>query len=163
MKTIDIRINEKLIRRYEPCLDGLDNFNEYYTDISIKKLINSKKISYEHKVWLLKYIVPVDLLVLWAIDSSFAAYEYPNIAAAANAADYAANAAYHATKADYYATNAAANYAKAADYAINAANAAAYAIKAADYAIKADYHATFFAANAKNERLQSLLYFIEGE
>ena len=156
MKTVDIRINEKLICRYGPCLEGLDNFNEYYTDISIKELINSEKIDYEHKVWLLKYIVPIDLLVLWAIDSSFAAYEYPSISAAANAADYASDAAYHATKADYYATNAAANYAKAADYAINATNVAAYAIKAADYA-------TFFAANAKKERLQSLLYFIENE
>jgi hypothetical protein len=153
MKTIDIRINEKLIRRYEPCLDGLANFNEHYTDISIKKLINSKKISYEHKVWLLRIIVPIDLLVLWAIDSSFAAYKYPDITAAANAADHATNAAYYATKADDYATNAAANY----------ANAAYFAIKAADYAIKADYHATFYAAKAKKERLQSLLYFIENE
>ena len=129
MKTKDIRVNKELIMKYDPCISGLDNFNKHYKDISIKKLINSKNISYEHKVWLLRHIVPPDLLVLWAIDSSFAAYEYSHISA--NAADYAAGAAGAA------------------------ANAAVYAADAANYANAANY--------AKNERLQSLLYFIENE
>jgi len=138
VKTKDIKINAKLIRSYKPCIEGLANFNRHYKDISIKTLINSSNISYEHKVWLLRHIVPPDLLVLWAIDSSFAAYEYSDITAAANAAEYAANSAYYATKAAAYAANAAANYAYAANGAAN-------------------------GASAQNERLQALLYFIEGE
>jgi len=146
MKTKDIRINAKLIRSYKPCIEGLANFTEHYTDISIKQLINSKKIDYEHKVWLFKKIVPIDLLILWAIDSAFAAYEYANISSnyyTADAADYAItadNAAYYAATAIY-----------AADYA---ANAAYYAANGADFYDK---------DNAKNERLQALLYFIETE
>ena len=75
MKTKDIRINAKLIRSYKPCLNGLKNFNKHYTDISIKQLINSKKISYDDKVWLLKRIVNIDLLDPWAIDNSIASYK----------------------------------------------------------------------------------------
>ena len=114
MKTKDIRINKELIMKYKPCIEGVDNFNKHYTDISITELINSENISYVHKVWLLVHIVPKELMILWAIDSSFAAYEHSVIAA------YAAACA-----------------------AIYAANGASY--------------------NAKNERLQSLLYFIENE
>jgi len=144
MKTKDIRINAKLIRSYKPCIEGLANFTEHYTDISIKEFINSKNISYNHKVWLLKHIVPTDLLVLWAIDSSFVAYKYYDIST--NAADYAAGAAGAAANAavyaPYYAAGAAANAAVyAADAAANGAN----------------------GANSQNERLQSLLYFIENE
>ena len=138
MKTKDIRINAKLIRSYKPCIEGLANFTEHYKDISIKELINSKNISYEHKVWLLRRIAPTGLLVLWAIDSAFAAYEYANISSnyyAADSADYAIAAANAADYAAYYASD-------AADYAVNgAAN----------------------GASAKNERLQALLYFIENE
>jgi len=75
MKTIDIRINQELIKKYKPCPEGIKNFKEYYTDISIEELINSTRISYVDKTWLLKKIVPMDLLVLWAIDSSFSAYD----------------------------------------------------------------------------------------
>ena len=156
MKTIDIRINAKLIRKYEPCIEGLANFNRHYKDISIKTLINSKKISYEHKIWLLKRIVNIDLLILWSIDSSFAAYKYSVIkfdyyaADAADAASDYSNAAYHAITA-----------ANAAEYAITAYYAAYYAAYAAEYAANA---ADFYDKdNAKNERLQALLYFIETE
>jgi len=149
MKTKDIRINKELIMKYKPCIEGVDNFNKHYTDISITELINSENISYYNKVWLLRYIVPVDLLVLWAIDSSFAAYEYSVISSnyyAITAAVDAANAADYAITAPYYAANAAANA---------ATNAAYYAITAADYAAN--------GASAQNDRLQSLLYFIENE
>ena len=158
MKTKDIRINKELILKYNPCLDGLDNFNMHYTDISIKKLINSKKISYDHKVWLLRRIAPTGLLVLWAIDSSFAAYKnfdnnsnyygpYHATKAAACAADYAADAA--ANNAPY----------SAATAAVYAADAEYYAAFAASYAA----HPAHFYENAQNERLQALLYFIENE
>jgi hypothetical protein len=166
MKTKDIRVNKELIMKYEPCLDGLANFNAHHTDISITELINSENISYEHKVWLLRHIVPPDLMVLWAIDSSFAAYEYSviyvnNNIYADNALYYAANAA----NAPYYATN---YYADAAYYAANAANAADSADSAdtANYAVYAAVYAANGAANganAQNERLQALLYLIENE
>jgi len=143
MKTKDIRVNEELIMKYKPCLDGLANFKKHYKDISIKQLINSKKISYDHKVWLLKHIVPTELLVLWAIDSSFAAYKYSDTTN--RAAYYSEQAAYYAAyNDDYYAEYVAYNAVRAA----SAANAAANAAN---------------GATAQNERLQALLYFIEGE
>jgi len=148
MKTKDIRINEKLIRSYKPCIEGLTSFTEHYKDISIKTLITSKKISYEHKVWLLGHIVPPELLVLWAIDSSFAAYKYSDIRFdyyASGAADAAADAMYYVNNNTYYATNAAANY------AVNAAY------------FSAPYNSVTAYYNAQKERLQSLLYFIENE
>ena len=75
MKTKDIRVNAKLIMKYEPCLGGLANFKKHYKDISIKELINSKNISYDDKIWLLKRIVNIDLLDPWAIDNSIASYK----------------------------------------------------------------------------------------
>jgi len=159
MKTKDIRINKELIMRYNPCLEGLDNFNKHYTDISIKELINSENISYDHKVWLLKHIVPTDLLVLWAIDSSFAAYEYS--ATANRAAYYAEQAAYYAAyNDDYYAEYVAYNAVRAANAANAAANAALSATATATYAYRYD---GISVHDAQDERLQSLLYFIENE
>ena len=144
MKTRDIRVNKELIMKYETCIEGLDNFNKHYTDISIKTLINSEKISYDDKIWLLRIIVPKELMVLWSIDSAFAAYEYSVIYSVYW--DFASNAASNAA-------NAASDYPNAAHYAVIAAsNAANYA--ASD---------SFSWNEAKNERLQSLLYFIEWE
>jgi len=147
MKTKDIKINEALIMKYSPCREGLANFNRHYKDISIKTLINSKNISYDDKVWLLRIIVPKELMVLWSIDSCFATYEYSVIYSvcwdlASDAADYAITAAANAANA-------------ASDYS----NAAHYAVIAAAYAA----HAARGDGNAQNKRLQSLLYFIEGE
>ena len=166
MKTKDIRINAELIMRCDSYLAGSDNFNKHYKDISIRTFINSKNISYYDKIWLLKQIVPKELMVLWAIDSSFAAYEYSviyvnNNIYADNALYYAANAA----NAPYYATN---YYVNAAVCAANAADTADTADTAntANYAVYAAVYAANGAANgasAQNERLQSLLYFIEGE
>ena len=153
MKTIDIRVNEELIMKYYPCREGLDNFNKHYKDISIKEFINSEKISYDDKIWLLRIIVPKELMFLWAIDSSFAAYKnsvissnYYTITAAANAAYYAANGAYYA--------------ANAADAANAAANAPYYAVNASREVIGGSVLNTI---DAQKERLQALLYFIENE
>ena len=149
VKTKDIRVNKELIMKYRPCPDGLDNFNKYYKDISIKELINSKKISYKHKVWLLRRITPTDLLVLWSIDSAFAAYEYSDTTN--RAAYYAEHTAYHA------------EYAANAEYtAYYAGYAAYYAVRAAE-AVYYAFNSAFFKDNAQDERLQALLYFIETE
>jgi len=147
VKTKDIRINEALIMKYEPCLGGLANFNRHYKDISIKTLINSKNISYDDKIWLLRIIVPKELMVLWAIDSSFATYEYSVIYSVYW--DLASDAANYATTAAANAANAASDYSNAAHYAVIAAAYAAHAARG--------------DANARKERLQSLLYFIENE
>ena len=136
MKTKDIKINEALIMKYSPCREGLANFNRHYKDISIKTLINSKNISYDDKVWLLRIIVPKELMVLWSIDSAFAAYEYSAYGPFASAA--ARDAA-----------NAASDYSNAAHYAVIAAAYAAHAARG--------------DGNAQNKRLQSLLYFIKNE
>ena len=166
MKTKDIRINEKLIRSYKPCIEGLTSFTEHYKDISIKTLITSKKISYEHKVWLLGHIVPPELLVLWAIDSSFAAYKYSDIRFdyyASGAADAAADAMYYVNNNTYYAISAAVYAANAAYFAApySSFTAAVYAVNAAYFS--APYNSVTAYYNAQKERLQSLLYFIENE
>jgi len=135
MKTKDIRINKELIMKYEPCLGGLANFKRHYTDISITELINSENINYDHKIRLLRHIVPTELLVLWALDGSIAAYEYSACyeVYAAAVASIIANAGYP------------------------------------DYVSRFAYHTSSYIHSssswneAKNERLQSLLYFIENE
>jgi hypothetical protein len=140
MKTKDIRINEALIMKYSPCREGVANFNRHYKDISIKTLINSKNISYDDKIWLLRIIVPKELMVLWSIDSSFVTYEYSVIYFTYR--DFASDAASNAA-------NAASDYSNAAHYAVTAAAYAAHAARG--------------DGNAQNKRLQALLYFIEGE
>ena len=141
MNTKDIRINAKLIRRYDPCLGGLANFKKHYKDISIKELINSKKISYDDKIWLLKRIVNIDLLALWAIDNSIASYKNSvcygvYVAAADSIIDKAADYPEYISRFAYYTAAYAASYAASDSISWN---------------------------KAKKERLQSLLYFIENE
>jgi len=162
MKTIDIRVNEALIKKYDPCPKGVVNFNKHYTDISIKTLINSSNISYGDKIWLLKQIVPSELMVLWSIDSAFAAYEYSPNVIYRYSCDFAFNASNDATFADYAANNIVIptddTPMNVAGYAISAAN---YAVDAAKCAVDA---ADFYDKdNAQNERLQALLYLIENE
>ena len=153
-----MKINADLIKQYNPCEGGLNNFMDIYgtkKSITIRQLIKQKKISYLDKIWLLKRMVDTETLVVWAIDSSFRADPY---SASADAA-YAAYAA-----ASYAADAAAATYAaNAATYAANAATYAADA--AASYAANAAYAAASYAANAaaaKKESLYVLLYLIEG-
>jgi len=156
MKTIDIRINAKLIRSYKPCIDGIVNFNKHYTDISIKQLINSKNISYRDKLWLLKKIIPTELLILWAIDSAieseasaFAACEY---SATYSACEYSVISSTYRDFAFEAATTAANAVSDCSNAAYHAGLAASYAAQAAR-----SYD------NAQNERLQALLYLIENE
>ena len=146
-----MKINADLIKQYNPCEDGLNNFMDIYgtkKSITIRQLIKQKKISYSDKIWLLKRMVDTETLVVWAIDSSFRAAPY---SASADAA---------------YAAYAAASYAADAAAATYAANAATYAADAAaSYAANAAYAAASYAANAaaaKKESLYVLLYLIEG-
>ena len=162
--TNDIKINAAYIRTFDPCKEGIDNFEQKYPSFegSLADLLELEGISYKDKTWLCRKVITNKFIwETFAIDSAVAAQEYAANAAAnaaaynaaaAYAAAYAANAAYveDAANAAYIAAAyAAANADKAAAYnAANAANAAAYNAAYADDAANAAYVAAAYADDA---------------
>jgi hypothetical protein len=168
-----IKVNSKVIKKLKPCEDRFDNWLHHYGtfDGSIIEFLSLDKISAMDKMWVASRLLPIDLMVTFAIDCAFSAY-----AAAADAA----NAATYVTA--YVSADAANAAAFDAAYAFDAANAAASAvadvvfytaytaynayIAGGIYAAAASYTATHAAAaraaNTERERqIDALVYLIE--
>jgi hypothetical protein len=165
-----MQITLQMLENWDACEDGIDWFNEQYTDgtiefdILVKDLKDDTKYSYLN--WLvtklltgdncIRYAIYAAESVLYIFEDKYpddlrprkaieAAKEYLNTKTNAAAAKAAADAAYAAANAAYAAANAA-YAAYAAAYAANAAAYAAYA--AAAYAAANVANAAAYAAYA---------------
>jgi hypothetical protein len=153
-----IRINTKTLEKLNPCRDRLDNWKTHYSkfDGDITEFLLLDKISHQDKLWVCKKLVPMETLVIFAIDCSFSA---TYAAYAAYAADTDAAAAYAATYVAYADAYAAADAAYTAAYV---AAGDAYATYAAG-----DAYATYAAADAYDReqarQIEALIYLIKGE
>lgn len=155
-----IRINTKLIEKFNPCKDRFDNWKASYNafDNDILEFLYLENISATDKIWVSVRLLPRELLEYFAIDRAVnaAVYSYEadviyapaSAYAAAYAADYAATAAYEAC---------------AAYYDDDATTPAVYAACAASYAVAAIYaYAPSAAAEKEREnQVDCLIYLIE--
>lgn len=68
-------ITTELIKKYNPCKSGIDNWSLVTKDkpIKLNKFFNLKNIPDRDKIWLLCRILPRNIIEVFAIDCAFAA------------------------------------------------------------------------------------------
>jgi hypothetical protein len=104
-----IKVNTKIIAKFDPCQSRFDNWKHHYSSFNgdIIAFLDLLNITQEDKIWVAVRILPREVLEQFAVDCSFSATAHMNAAYYAANAAYAAYAAYVAAYAAY-AVNAAA-------------------------------------------------------
>jgi len=65
-----IKITNKIIESFNPCQDGIYNFNKKYPNYNdrLSNLLRLEDISYNDKIWLCTKTVPINILQQWAVE-----------------------------------------------------------------------------------------------
>ena len=141
-----IQINTEKLKELNPCVDRYRNWLEHYSEFcgSFNEFLDLDKITYDDKIFVIKKLVPKEVLVKWAILCAesvlhFFERKFPNDKRPRDCIAYLKTGEKNIEKLINHKKSAYAAAAAAADYnaATDTAYAAAYAANAA-YAYAAD-------------------------